>query len=179
MRLFCHLSLLIASDIPQLPLSLIHIFRRPLPRNHAVRQRLGQPLHPARRPTQGLKQLAPSNPRQHLRPRVLGVQLLQFTQDFLRPLILHLRHHNLCLLYTSTTCACTAFWNRFSALMVLAIASGEISPVSKTLSPSRVTSRSSCSIFRWCCCTAAIASRHEFDPISMACLLYTSTPAPA
>jgi hypothetical protein len=68
----------------------------------------------------------------------------------------------------STTRSCVAFWNRLRARIVMAIASGEITPVWKTLSPSRTTSRSWCSIFRWCCCTSAIFSRTELDPISMA-----------
>src|SRR5215475_5814394 len=52
--------------------------------------------------------------------------------------------------------------------MVAAIASGEITPVWKTLSPSLVTSRSSCNVFNRCICTDAIFNRHEFDPISIA-----------
>src|SRR5438270_11740698 len=43
-----------------------------------------------------------------------------------------------------------------------------MTPVWKTLSPSLVTSRSSCSVFNLCCCTVAIFNRHEFDPISTA-----------
>src|ERR1700742_1979501 len=52
--------------------------------------------------------------------------------------------------------------------MVFAMASGEITPVSNTLSPSRVTSRSSCSVLSLCACTDAIANRQELDPISIA-----------
>src|ERR1035437_3877125 len=52
--------------------------------------------------------------------------------------------------------------------MVLAIASGEMTPVWKTLSPRRTTSRSSCSVLRRCCCTDAILRRTELEPISIA-----------
>lgn len=48
------------------------------------------------------------------------------------------------------------------------MASGETNPVSKTLVPKRVTSRSSCKVFRRCATTRAILSRQELDPISMA-----------
>ena len=43
-----------------------------------------------------------------------------------------------------------------------------LDPVWKTLSPSLVTSRSSCTVLRRCACTVAIFNRHEFDPISIA-----------
>src|SRR5580698_3122899 len=46
--------------------------------------------------------------------------------------------------------------------------SGETSPDSKTLEPSRVTSRSSCTTRRRCCTTRAIFNLHEFEPISIA-----------
>ena len=49
-----------------------------------------------------------------------------------------------------------------------AMASGEIRPVSKTLLPSRVTSRSSCSVFNRCAETLAIFNLQELEPISMA-----------
>src|ERR1017187_5341922 len=52
--------------------------------------------------------------------------------------------------------------------MVVAIASGEMTPVWKTLSPRRTTSRSSCSVLRRCCCTDAILRRTELEPISIA-----------
>src|SRR5271157_1929347 len=48
------------------------------------------------------------------------------------------------------------------------MACGEISPHSKTPAPRRVTSRSSCKVFKWCAATLAIFSLQELEPISMA-----------
>src|SRR5580698_2758952 len=57
------------------------------------------------------------------------------------------------------------------------MASGETTPLSKTLAPSRVTSRSSCSTFSWCCWTRAIFNRQELEPMSIAayvCIVWGS-----
>src|ERR1700722_15528190 len=48
------------------------------------------------------------------------------------------------------------------------MASGETTPFSNTLAPSRVTSRSSCSTFSSCCWTRAIFNRQELEPMSIA-----------
>src|SRR6202012_1129557 len=48
------------------------------------------------------------------------------------------------------------------------IAPGKTTPDSKTLAPSRVTSRSSANVFRRCVTTLAIFNLQEFDPISIA-----------
>jgi hypothetical protein len=55
-----------------------------------------------------------------------------------------------------------------SARSVAVIASGEISPDSKTLAPSLVTSRSSCKVRNWCATTFAIFNLQELEPISIA-----------
>src|SRR5581483_3021060 len=48
------------------------------------------------------------------------------------------------------------------------MASGEMRPDSNTDDPSRVTSRSSCSVFKRCDTTRAIFRRQELDPTSIA-----------
>src|SRR5271170_782255 len=58
------------------------------------------------------------------------------------------------------------------------MACGEISPLSKTLAPSRVTSRSSCNTLSLCCTTRAIFNRQEFDPISIAAYVCISWRVP-
>src|ERR1700679_2318453 len=48
------------------------------------------------------------------------------------------------------------------------MASGEMSPVSKTLPPRRVTSRSSARVLSRCACTRAIFNLQELEPMSIA-----------